>query len=96
MIGSAAACARGRARASWARKQGEANTRCGIGEPDDADPATLLRVIRVRGVVGSVIYQTGVPCSCASMRWSAASRASSGGWVENSVASDLFAPGGTM
>jgi hypothetical protein len=36
-------------------QQGEANTRCGIGEPDDADPATLLRVIRVRGVVGSVI-----------------------------------------
>jgi hypothetical protein len=35
-------------------QQGEADTRCGIGEPDDADPAKLFRVIRMRAVVGSV------------------------------------------
>jgi len=54
MIDFAAACARGRGRPSWSRKQGEADTR-GIGEPDDADPAKEFRVIRVRVVVESVI-----------------------------------------
>src|SRR5436305_15277550 len=49
MIGSAAACAWGRAGASWAGKQGEANTQ-GIGEPDDPDPAKLTaRHPRARG-----------------------------------------------
>jgi len=55
MIGSAAARARGRGRSSCSRKQGEANTRCGIGEPDGVDPATIFRVIGVREVVGTVI-----------------------------------------
>jgi len=36
------------------RKQGTANT-SGIGKPDDADPATNFRVIRVRGVAESLI-----------------------------------------
>jgi hypothetical protein len=54
MIDSAAACARGRARPSRSRTQGEANVEA-IGEPEDADPATVSRVIRVRGVVESII-----------------------------------------
>jgi hypothetical protein len=54
MIEGAAARARGRGRASWSRKQVEALAG-GKGETDDADPAQLCRVIRVRGVVPSVI-----------------------------------------
>jgi len=54
MIGSAAAGARGRGRSSWSRKQGEVNTN-GIGKPDDDDPAKRFSVIRVRGVVESLI-----------------------------------------
>jgi hypothetical protein len=54
MIDPVAACARGRARPSRSRTQGEANVEA-IGEPEDDDPATVSGVIRVRGVVGSVI-----------------------------------------
>jgi hypothetical protein len=54
MVDSAAACARGRAKPSWSRTQGEANAGA-IGEPEDADPAPVSRVIRVRAVVGSII-----------------------------------------
>src|SRR5881397_3090971 len=55
MIDPAAACARGRARPSRSRTQGEANVGA-IGEPEDADPAPVSRVIRVRGVARLVIY----------------------------------------
>jgi hypothetical protein len=36
-------------------QQGEADTGCGIGEPDDADPAKPFRVIPMRAIAGSVI-----------------------------------------
>jgi hypothetical protein len=55
MTESMAECARGRARPSRSRTQGEANVEA-IGEPEDADPATVSGVIRVRVVVESVIY----------------------------------------
>src|SRR3954464_13517896 len=55
MSDSTAACTRGRARPSWSRTQGEAHAG-GMGEPEDADPAQVSRVIRVRGVVESLIY----------------------------------------
>src|SRR5207248_110930 len=51
---SAAACTRGRGRPSWSRTQGEAHAG-GMGEPEDADPARISRVIRVRGVAESPI-----------------------------------------
>jgi len=54
MIDSAAACARVRARPSRSRTQGKANVEA-IGEPEDADPATVSGVIRVHGVGESVI-----------------------------------------
>src|SRR3954470_22787221 len=52
---SAVACTRGRGRPSWSRTQGEAHAG-GMGEPEDADPAQVSRVIRVRGVAESPIY----------------------------------------
>jgi hypothetical protein len=55
MADSAAACARGRARSSWSRTQGEAFGGA-KGEPEDADPAPISRVIRVREVVEFAIY----------------------------------------
>jgi hypothetical protein len=55
MVDSAAACARGRARSSRSRTQGEAFGGA-KGEAEDADPAQISRVIRVRGVVESTIY----------------------------------------
>jgi hypothetical protein len=66
MTGSAAACARGRARPRWARIErfalaprltalGEAHAGC-MGEPEDADPPKIWRVIRACVVVESVIY----------------------------------------
>jgi hypothetical protein len=54
MVDSAAAWARGRARSSRSRTQGEAFG-CAKGEPEDADPAQISRAIRVREVVGSAI-----------------------------------------
>ena len=54
MVDSAAARARGRARASWAPNADEADSSA-IGEDAGGDPATLWRVIRVRGVVESTI-----------------------------------------
>jgi hypothetical protein len=54
MVDSMAACARGRARSSRSRTQGEAFGGA-KGEPEDADPAPISRVIRVRGVVESTI-----------------------------------------
>jgi hypothetical protein len=54
MVDFTAACARGRARPSWSRTHGEANAEV-IGEPEDADPATVSRVIRVREAVESAI-----------------------------------------
>ena len=55
MTDSTAACARGRARPSSSRTQGDAlgGTK---GEPEDAEMRRYSRVIRVRGVVGLVIY----------------------------------------
>src|SRR3954464_13550228 len=55
MIDPAAARARGRAKSSRSRTQGEAFGGA-KGEPEDADPAPISRVIRVRGVVESAIY----------------------------------------
>src|SRR5437763_14717391 len=49
MIGSAAACAWGRAGASWVGEAGRSQYP-GIGEPDDPDPAKLIaRHPRARG-----------------------------------------------
>src|SRR3954452_9287423 len=58
MVGSAPACARGRARSSRSRTQGEAFGGA-KGEPEDADPAPISRVIRARGVVESAISGSG-------------------------------------
>src|SRR3954463_5946965 len=55
MADPAAARAWGRARSSRSRTQGEAFGGA-KGEPEDADPAPISRVIRVRGVVESAIY----------------------------------------
>src|SRR3954449_13512878 len=52
---SAAACARGRARSSRSRTQGEAFGGA-KGEPEDADPAPISRVIHACGVVESAFY----------------------------------------
>jgi hypothetical protein len=54
MVDSAAACARGRARSSRSRTQGDAFGGA-KGESEDADPAQISRVIRARGVVESTI-----------------------------------------
>src|SRR3954449_13538045 len=54
MVGFSAACVRGRVRSSRARTQGDAFGGA-KGEPEDAGPAQISRVIRVRGVVGSII-----------------------------------------
>src|SRR4051812_4240909 len=56
MVDFAAACARGRARPSWAPRAAEADSRCPIGEDARGDPAPVWRVIRVRGAAG--------PASC--------------------------------
>src|SRR5438477_12014570 len=58
MTDPAAACARGRARPSSSRPQGDAlgGTK---GEPEDAEMRRYSRGIRVRGVVGSVIPGSG-------------------------------------
>ncbi len=78
MIDPAAACARGRARASWPRTQAEADAG-GIGEDEDKGPAKLWRVIRACGVVGSIISMiraqspsSRTPCSF-QPRWCASS-----------------------
>src|SRR3954471_16512369 len=54
MVDSAAACARGRARSSRSRTQGEAFGGA-KGEPEDADPAQISSVIRACGVAESTI-----------------------------------------
>src|SRR5437763_4686997 len=59
MVDSAAACARGRARSSRSRTQGEAFGGA-KGEPEDADPAQISRVIRARGVGESTIYNASI------------------------------------
>src|SRR6185437_2639151 len=45
MIGSAATRARGRAGPSWARTQEGSQAGC-LAPPEDADPATAMRVLR--------------------------------------------------
>ena len=64
MIDPAAACARGRARASWPRTQAEADAGGGGGEAEGAEPpceaedkgpVKRWRVIRTCVVVGSTI-----------------------------------------
>ena len=54
MSDPAAACARGREGSSRARTQGAACAG-GTGKPEDEDPTQIIRVIRVRGVVESLI-----------------------------------------
>jgi hypothetical protein len=60
-----------------------------------AGPSSLRLPVRMskRPIRGRAY---AVPCSCDSSRWSAAIRASSGGWVENSVAMLCLAFGGKM
>src|SRR4051794_28827246 len=58
MADFSAACARGRARRGRSRTQGDAFGGA-KGEPEDADPAPISSVIRVRGVVESAIYSGG-------------------------------------
>jgi hypothetical protein len=54
MVDSAAAWGRGIRGSSSSRTPGEANTG-GIGEPEDADPAQIIRIHPARGVVESTI-----------------------------------------
>src|SRR5881392_3445564 len=69
MVDSAAACARGRARSSRSRTQGEAFGGA-KGEPEDADPAPISCVIRVRAVVGPAIYDSAVATEATRQRLS--------------------------
>src|SRR3954466_2190212 len=55
MADPAAACAGGRAKSSRSRTQGEAFGGA-KGEPEDADPAPISRVIHACGVVESAFY----------------------------------------
>jgi hypothetical protein len=54
MVDSAAAWCPGDSGIKPVRTQGEANTGC-IGEPEDADPAPIIRIHPARGVVESII-----------------------------------------